>query len=314
MNKPKKDDPRWAYLLVNLATLLWASNIMLGRLLKDQIGPLTLTACRFSIASLLFSAFIYRGTGERTISEAWRLTRHNWKLLIVMGLTGVFIFPTLLYLALKGTTASNTSLINGTAPLLTAFTAALILNERFDTFRIICALISLIGVALIISGQSLDTLTSFRIRASDLIVLFDVIIWGLYSTLGRITMRSMPAIVATGLSTLFALPLLLLSAGLEWLAQPANVSRSLILAVLYIGIFPTFIGFLAWNEGVKRVGPNKAMAFYNMLPVFGVLLGILVLREQVGWFHILGGLLVVLGGVASLLPNLRMRNISLKVN
>jgi drug/metabolite transporter (DMT)-like permease len=56
------------------------------------------------------------------------------------------------------------------------------------------------------------------------------------------------------------------------------------------------------------------MAFYNMLPVFGVLLGILVLREQVGWFHILGGLLVVLGGVASLLPNLRMRNISLKVN
>ena len=309
MNNAWKDDPRWAYLFVNLATLLWASNIMLGRALRDQIGPLTLTASRFTIASLLFSAFIFKGSGDQTSLDVKMSIKRNWKLLAGMGLTGAFTFPTLLYFALKSTLASNASLINGTAPLVTTFIAAMLLDEKISVYRILCALISLIGVALIISGRSLDNLASLQIRSGDLIVLFDVLIWGLYSTLGRITMRAMPAIVATGLSTLFALPFLLLSAGLEWFTQPAQISFTLILAILYIGIFPTFIGFLSWNEGVKRVGPTRAMAFYNMLPVFGVLLGVLILQEQISWLHVFGGLLIILGGVASLLPNLSEKRI-----
>ena len=282
---------------------------MLGRALRDQIGPLTLTASRFTIASLLFSAFVFKGSGDQTGLDIKMIIKRNWKLLASMGLTGVFIFPTLLYLALKSTTASNASLINGMAPLVTVFIAAMLLNEKINVYRILCAIISLIGVALIISDHSLDNLASLQIRSSDLIVVFDVLIWGLYSTLGRITMRAMPAIVATGLSTLFALPLLLLSAGLECLTRPVQVSITLILAILYIGIFPTFIGFLSWNEGVKRVGPTRAMAFYNMLPVFGVLLGVLILQEQIGWLHVLGGLLIILGGIASLLPDLTRKRI-----
>ena len=37
-------DPRLAYVLVNLCTLFWATNFALGRLLRDDIGPFTLTA------------------------------------------------------------------------------------------------------------------------------------------------------------------------------------------------------------------------------------------------------------------------------
>ena len=50
--------------LVNLATLTWATNMVLGRWLRDQIGPLTLAAARFLIASLLFAALLQRRPPE----------------------------------------------------------------------------------------------------------------------------------------------------------------------------------------------------------------------------------------------------------
>ncbi|MGC8780930.1 MAG: EamA family transporter, partial [Anaerolineae bacterium] len=96
-----------AYLLVNLATLLWAGNITLGRVLAGQVGPLTLTAARVTIAGLLFLALIGR------LPPAERRPGRDWPWLLGMAFTGVVAFPVLLYFALHFTTASNASLING---------------------------------------------------------------------------------------------------------------------------------------------------------------------------------------------------------
>ena len=75
------------------------------------------------------------------------------------------------------------------------------------------------------------------------------------------------------------------------------MDASLLLALLYIGVFATCLGFLMWNEGVRRVGPNGAMAFYNMLPMFGALLGALLLGERLTAAQHLGGGLIIAGGL-----------------
>jgi len=73
--------------LVNLATLTWATNIVLGRSLRDDIGPLTLAAARFSIASLLFVVLL-----QRRPAEERRPGRDRWWLL-GMAFAGVAVFP-----------------------------------------------------------------------------------------------------------------------------------------------------------------------------------------------------------------------------
>ena len=70
---------------------------------------------------------------------------------------------------------------------------------------------------------------------------------------------------------------------------------------LYIGVFSTCLAYLAWNEGVRRVGPDGAMAFYNMLPVFGVLMGALFLGERMTAGQWLGGGLIIAGGLVAAL-------------
>lgn len=280
----------FAYLLVNLATLLWAGNITLGRILAGQVGPLTLTAARVTIAGLLFALLL------RRLSSAERRPGADWPLLIGMALTGVFGFPVLLYFALRFTTASNASLINGAGPLVTALLAGWLLRERLHVHQAAGAVLSLAGVFLIIGGD-MALARGGGPNLGDLIMLFNVVLWGLYSVMSRVVTRRRSTVSATAFSTWAALPLLWPLALGEWRQTPPTISPALIAAVIFIGIFPAFLAFLAWNEGVRRAGPSGAMAFYNMLPVYGALLGAIFLGERPGVGQIMGGALVIAGGL-----------------
>jgi drug/metabolite transporter (DMT)-like permease len=64
-----KEDPRWAYVFVNLSCLMWASNFVLGRTLREEIGPLMLTVSRFVVASLFYAVILGRSAvKERLLS------------------------------------------------------------------------------------------------------------------------------------------------------------------------------------------------------------------------------------------------------
>ena len=207
-----RHDPRLAYLLVNLCTLLWATNFALGRLLRDDIGPFTLTAARFTVAGMIFTVLLLRRP------PAERKPGRYWPHLLAMGVTGVFGFGSLLYAGLRFTTATNAALINGTGPLVIGLLAALTLRERFGRRQLIGALISLAGVAVIVSGGSWETLAHLRLNAGDLLVLAAVATWGIYSVLSRIVSRERSALAITALSTWFGLPLL-------WPAAASGMAR-----------------------------------------------------------------------------------------
>jgi drug/metabolite transporter (DMT)-like permease len=251
--------------------------MVLGRWLRDQIGPLTLAAARFLIASLLFAAVL-----QRRPPEERRLGRDRW-LLLGMALSGVAIFAPTLYLGLRFTTAVNATLVNGLGPLITGLLAALLIREPMSRRQITGAIVGLAGV---VQGN-----------VGDLIVLGAVALWGLYSVLGRQVMRHRSALSATALSAFLGLPLLLLAAAWEVQTFPVVARPQLVLAVLYIGIAPTVIGFLSWNAGVRRLGSSGAMVFYNTLPLYGALLGYLLLGESIGPAHLVGGALIIGGGL-----------------
>lgn len=278
--------------LVNLATFTWATNMILGRWLRDDVGPFTLAAARFLIASACFVALLHRRPQEER-----SLGRDRW-LLLGMALSGVVIFAPSLYLGLRFTTAVNATLINGLAPLITGLMAALLIREPMSRREVMGAILGLCGVASLISGSFLTSSPGTTGRSlGDLIVLGSVILWGLYSVLGRQVMHHRSALSATAFSVFLGLPVLLLAAIWEVQTFPTGVRLQVLLAVVYIGIAPTLIGFLAWNTGVRRLGPSGAMMFYNTLPLYGALLGVFFLGESIGVTHFVGGVLIVGGGL-----------------
>jgi len=277
--------------LVNLATLAWATNAVLGRWLRDDIGPLTLTTLRFTVATVFFS-FMLRGqpSAERRYGE------DKWWIL-AMGLAGVVVFSPLLYLGLRYSTAVNSSLIQGFSPLITALIAGLIIKEPVTSRQKVGAVLGLLGVMGLISGGSLTFLFRLQFNPGDLIFLAAAVAWALYSVIGRRVMRNRTPVAATTLSNYFGLPLLAVATIFELQHIPVTLRLETIAAIAHICVVPTIIGYWSWNRSVRILGAGGAMVFYNTLPLYGVILGAGLLGEPLGVVHLAFGALILGGGI-----------------
>jgi len=288
----------WGVVLVNLATMAWATNAVAGRWLRADIGPVTLTALRFTLATALFGCML-----QRRPKEERRYGKDKWWIL-GMALTGVIGFSSLYYLGLRYSTAVNGSLIQGFSPLVTALLAGLIIHEPVSNREKAGAVIGFIGIAGLISGGSLTFLLHLRFNPGDLSLLAAAMLWPLYSIFGRRVMRHRSPVSATALSNFLALPLLFIAATVELQYIPLNLRPGTIAAILHVCVVPTIVGFWCWNRSVQVLGAGRAMVFYNTLPLYGVLMGALLLGEPLGMVHLIFGGMIVGGGLWASLGDL----------
>lgn len=276
-------------LLVNAATFFWSTNMVLGRLVRDSAGPLTISAFRFILASLIFWLMLRRQPEAQP-----KIGKDGW-LLAGMACSGVILFSPVLYWGLHYTTAVNATIINGLGPLLTGLFAALLVKEPMTRRQITGAVIGFAGIVFLISGGSPEALQNTQVNSGDFIILVSVALWGLYSVLVGRVLKHRSSLSATTLSTLMGLPVLCLLAYWELETAPLVLDFKVITILAYLGIVPGAMGFYAWNLGISRLGPARAMVFYNTLPLYGALLGTLFLGEPIGLSHLIGGILIVGG-------------------
>jgi len=281
----------WGVLLVNLSTMAWATNAVLGRWLRDDVGPLTLTTLRFTVATALFSLLLLRRPQEER-----RYGKDKWWIL-GMGFTGVLAFSPLLYLGLRYSTAVNSSLIQGFSPLITALIAGWIISEPVSPRQKVGAVLGLIGVAGLISRGSLSFLLQLQINPGDLILVASAVAWAFYSVFGRRVMRNRSPVAATALSNFLALPILAGAALVELQYIPLNLRLETAAAIVHICLVPTLLGYLCWNRAVQALGAGGAMVFYNTLPLYGVIMGAAFLNEPLTFAHFLFGGLILAGGL-----------------
>ncbi len=281
----------WGVALVNLATLAWSTNAVLGRWLRADIGPLTLTALRFSVAAAFFCVLLRRRPAEDRVygKDKW------W--ILAMGLTGVATFSPLLYLGLRYSTAVNSSLIQGFSPLITAMIAGILIQEPVTRRQVTGTVLGLAGVAGLISGGSWKFFSRLDFNPGDLILLTSAVAWAFYSVFGRRVMRRRSSVSATALSILTVLPLLIAAAALELNYVPLNLRLETVAAIAHICLVPTLVGFWAWNQAVRFLGASGAMVFYNTLPLYGAIMGATLLDEPLGLTHWVFGGLILAGGV-----------------
>lgn len=272
------------YLLLTLTVLSWSGNMVVGRAIRGDIPPLTLAFWRWAIAFVLVLPLALPH-----LRTQWPLLRQGWKPLLVLGLLGVGGYNTFAYIALQHTSATNATLLNSFIPVATIAISWAFLGKHLRRPEAIGVVVSLCGALTIVSRGDLAVLTHLNLNLGDVWMLVAVLDWAIYTVVlawrpaGVHPMLMLGATIAVGL--------LSLAPAYAWeLAQGRhmNVHVGSLAALAYVGIFPSFVGYIFYNKGVAEVGPNKASLFIHLMPVFGTLLSFLFLGEIPLWYHYLG--------------------------
>ncbi|MGH1430729.1 MAG: DMT family transporter [Neptuniibacter sp.] len=281
-----------AYLLLALTTLFWATNFVLGRAFSPDIPPITLAFIRWSVALAILLPFVIPTVWKKRV-----LIRENWLSLSLLGTLSVATFNTLAYIGLQSTTALNGTLMQSTMPIMILLLSAVFLRETATKKQWLGVIVSLAGVLLLISKGSLELFLELRFNTGDLWIISAMLIWGIYS----ICLRWKPTDL-----TQFAFLQLTLVVGVfvlmplaVWEQQHAieiEWSRDLYFLFAYLAVFPSILAYLFWNYGVEKIGAQKAGLFIHLVPLWGMILSVSFLGEQVQAFH-LGGMALIFAGI-----------------
>jgi O-acetylserine/cysteine efflux transporter len=269
-------------LLAIIATLVWGCNFIFIKWGVDEVPPLFLTVLRF-VAVTIPAVFLI----ARPSSSYRTLALYGF----VMG-TLQFGF---LNIAIKlGFSTSLASLVSQLQSFFTIALATVFLGERPKRTEIIGAAIAFVGIAVIAAARwtpqqllpfAFSVLGSFFLGASNIISKhsgeerpFSFVIW----------------------SSIFATPpLLLLSLLLEdhqliWSTLTAPSFHAMI-SVAYLAWGSTFVGYGLWNLLLQRHDATRVVPFYLLVPVFGIIVGVLVLGEAFTTATLWGSLLIFAG-------------------
>jgi len=283
---------RSPYLLLTLTALLWSLNWVVGKAVVGVISPLTLTLIRWIVATAAMMTLALPD-----IRRHWPLIRSHWKTIFWIGFWGTGLHNAFAYVGLQYTTATNGVVLNSSIPVMIILTGWLLYRDTITRVQGLGVAISLAGVLSVLTRGDLAVLAGLTLNRGDLIVLAGMVFWAVYTVILRTKPPELPglALLACCGTVGVALLLPLSAAELLLFGGKVEVTPASLAAMLYVGIFPSFVGYVFWNRAVGEVGPNVAGIFIHLMPAFGSLLAWLFLGEHIRAFHLVGIALILTG-------------------
>jgi drug/metabolite transporter (DMT)-like permease len=281
------------YLLLTVTSLFWSLNWVIGKAVVGTVSPLALTFIRWSVAVAAMMPFAWPH-----IRRHWPLIRRHWRTVAGIGFWGTGLHNAFAYVGLHYTTATNGVILNSSIPVMIIVTGWLVYRDTITGLQALGVAVSLAGVLAVLTGGDPSVLATFTLNKGDLIVLAGMVFWAVYTVLLREKPAGLPGLALLACCGVVGLALLLPLAVAEFVFWGGKVelTPASVAAMLYVGTFPSFIGYVFWNRAVGEVGSNVAGIFIHLMPAFGSLLAWMFLGERIHAFH-LAGIALILAGV-----------------
>jgi drug/metabolite transporter (DMT)-like permease len=269
-----------ATIALAIAGSLWGTAFLFGKIAFREMSVSTNVTLRFCFGSVVLLPVLFRRTK--------RFSRRDFCWMLVASVIGIPLQFLVQFEGLSLTTVSHASLMVSTLPVLLALLAAFFLGEQLRAFEWGVLLFSTLGVVLVSIPQGSggpratmkgDSLVVLSMIAGVVLVLFTK----------RLTRDYDPSYVTVSMILAGTIFLVI------WTALFGHVhlrySSRAWLAVAAQGVLATALAYLLWNWGMAHMPAAKAGVFFNMEPLVGSILGVVVLGETLTSLSLLGGVI-----------------------
>ena len=272
-----------------LLCLIWGSTWLFIKLGLEDLPPFTFAGIRFVIASAILFGIIK----ARRISLPRE--RADWILLAVTGLLSFSVNYGAVFWGEQHISSGLAALLQATIPAFGLIIAHFgLAEERLTTVKVFGVLLGVAGVGVVFSNQ-LSISGPRALAGSAAIVVGAACTAAANVLVKKYGAKLEPAIIAGGQMVFGLVPLFVAGLLLEGNPLQFHWTPMAIVALFYLAIVGTVVAFLSYYWLVQHMDVTKTMLIALVTPVFAVLLGMLVLREQLHWRTLFGGAMIMSG-------------------
>ncbi|MFJ2356747.1 EamA/RhaT family transporter [Pseudomonas sp. MWU12-2115] len=285
---------RPVYLTLAAVTMIWGGTFVAGRFLAGSLSPLFAASLRFLLASAALLGFLWLAR----IPLA-RPTSRQWLQLLLLGFFGIFFYNLCFFYGLQYINASRASLIVALNPAVIGLASWLLFKERMGRMKVAGIAICIAGAGLVIVSRNPQLLAATPDAwIGDLFILGCVLGWGVYSLFSRGLNQSLGPVQTVTLSVMIGTVMLWTLAALRgevsWVAL-ISLGTPQWLSLIYLGVLGSALAYIGYYDGIRKIGATRSGVFIALNPLTAVVLGALLLGEQLTLSLYLGGGLVLVG-------------------
>ena len=291
-----------AYLVLVLTTLFWSGNFIAGKFASAfGIPPFSLNFYRWFFAWLILLPFTIP-----EIIEKKEYIFKNYKLFVILGVTSITIFNSIVYYSLNFTQVISGVLMISTIPVMIMLFSSILNIEKTNIFQIIGVIFSFAGVIMIITKADIQILKNLDFNKGDITMVVAMFSWALYSTLLKrqkyeISQISLLQVVIT-FGLLFLIPIYFIE---YQIGSRIILEKPFIFILSYVVLFPGLASFLLWIKGISLIGANRSGVFLHLMPILSAIMAMIFFNEKFMFYHMLGACFIITG---ILLSNKKLKN------
>ncbi len=291
-----KNKNNLAYLLLFLTTLFWSGNFIVGKAASIyEIPPFSLNFYRWLFAWLILFPFTYK-----EIIKKKDYVLSNLGFFIILGITSITIFNSIVYYSLNFTQVISGVLMISTIPVMIIFISSLLNIEKTNVFQIIGVILSLTGVLFIITKADIEILKTLNFNKGDITMVVAMFSWATYSALLKkkkyeLSQISLLEVVIT-FGLVFLIPIYFIEMNMGYLIK---LGKPFYLTLTYVVLFPGLCSFFFWIKGISIIGANRSGIFLHLMPIFGAVMAMIIFDEKFMFYHLLGAVFILMGIILS---------------
>ena len=281
-----------AYILLVLTTIFWSGNFIVGKAATIyEIPPFSLNFFRWLFAGIILLPFTFK---EIFLKKNY--IKANIGLFIILGITSITVFNSIVYYSLYFTQVITGVLMISTIPVWIILISSLLKIEKTNIYQIFGILLSLIGVVAIITKSDLEVIKGLEFNKGDLSIIVAMFSWAIFSTLLKKKKLKVSQITLLQVVIIFGLIFLTPIYIIELLLGNYIVlEKPFFLTLAYVVIFPGLLSFLFWIKGISIIGANRSGIFLHLMPIFGSIFAIIIFKEKIMFYHLIGAMFIIFG-------------------